>query len=133
MLLTTKGRYAVMAIIEIADDKSNQPISLLTIAQKQDISLSYLEQIFVQLKKAGIVKALRGPGGGYILAKPHHEITIAEVIKATGESIKMTRCSDEKKACMVTGVKCKTHQLWHGLENKIFEYLNSISLQDICK
>lgn len=133
MLLTTKGRYAVMAVIEIAGNDSSCPISLSSIAEKQDISLSYLEQIFMQLKSAGIVKAVRGPGGGYILAKPRNEITIAEVIKATGESMKMTRCNSEKKSCNISGAKCKTHHLWRGLENKIYEYLNSISLDDICK
>lgn len=133
MLLTTKGRYAVMAVIEIADNKESKPVSLYSISQKQDISLSYLEQIFMQLKNAGIVKPVRGPGGGYILAKPNDEINIAQIIKATGESIKMTRCTNEKKSCNISGVKCKTHHLWHGLENKIYEYLDSIRISDICK
>jgi Rrf2 family transcriptional regulator, iron-sulfur cluster assembly transcription factor len=131
MILTTKARYAVMAVIEIADEKNNQPVSLLTISQKQEISLSYLEQIFSRLKKSGVVKSVKGPGGGYILAKKREEITIAEIIKAIGESIKMTRCGDIKKSCVTSGVKCKTHHLWHGLENKIYDYLNSISLQDL--
>jgi Rrf2 family iron-sulfur cluster assembly transcriptional regulator len=133
MLLTTKGRYAVMAVIEIAGNDSTKPIALSAIAQTQDISLSYLEQIFMQLKNAGIVKAIRGPGGGYVLARPSNEITIADIIKATGESIKMTRCSDQKKSCNISGVKCKTHHLWRGLEDNIYAYLNSITLNDICK
>lgn len=133
MLLTTKGRYAVMAVIEIAGNGSAKPISLSAIAETQDISLSYLEQIFMQLKNAGIVKAIRGPGGGYILARSGNEITIADIIKATGESIKMTRCSDQKKSCNISGVKCKTHHLWRGLEDNIYGYLNSITLADICK
>lgn len=131
MILTTKARYAVMAVIEIADEKENRPVSLLTISKKQDISLSYLEQIFMCLKKAQIVKSVKGPGGGYILAKNRHEITVAEIIKAIGESIKMTRCGDVKKSCVVSGAKCKTHHLWHGLENKIYEYLNSVNIGDI--
>jgi Rrf2 family iron-sulfur cluster assembly transcriptional regulator len=133
MLLTTKGRYAVMAVIEIAGNDSAKPISLSAIAETQDISLSYLEQIFMQLKNAGIVKAIRGPGGGYILARSGNEITIADIIKATGESIKMTRCSDQKKSCNISGIKCKTHHLWRGLEDNIYAYLNSITLNDICK
>ncbi len=133
MILTTKARYAVMAVIEIADSKQDQPVSLITISQKQDISLSYLEQIFACLKKAGIVRSIKGPGGGYSLNKNHQQITVAEIIRAIGEPIKMTRCGDDKKGCVVVTTKCKTHHLWRGLENKIYEYLNSISLQDICK
>lgn len=133
MILTTKGRYAVMAVIEIADSTNNQPVSLLTISQQQKISLSYLEQIFSCLKKSGIVESVKGPGGGYILRKNHQEITIAEIIKAIGEPIKMTRCSTSKKGCVTVSSKCKTHHIWHGLENKIYEYLNSISLSNLCK
>jgi Rrf2 family iron-sulfur cluster assembly transcriptional regulator len=131
MILTTKGRYAVMAVIEIAENKSNEPVSLLEISKRQKISLSYLEQIFARLKKSGIVKSIKGPGGGYILAKNRKEITVAKIIKAIGESIKMTRCASEKKSCLNISVKCKTHHIWHGLENKIYEYLDSISLQDL--
>lgn len=131
MILTTKGRYAVMAVIEIADGENNQPISLLTISKRQKISLSYLEQIFAYLRKSGIVNSVKGPGGGYVLGRNKNEITIAEIIKAIGEPIKMTRCSNVQKSCVNSGVKCKTHHLWHGLENKIYEYLNSISLQDL--
>jgi Rrf2 family iron-sulfur cluster assembly transcriptional regulator len=133
MILTTKARYAVMAIIEIADSDSTRPTSLSLISQKQDISLSYLEQIFACLKNAGIVRSIKGPGGGYVLGKEHHEITVAEIIRAIGEPIKMTRCMDDKKGCMTVTTKCKTHHLWRGLENNIYDYLNSISLQDICK
>lgn len=132
MILTTKGRYATMAVIEIADNNSGNPVSLLTISQRQKISLSYLEQIFSSLKKSGIVKSVKGPGGGYLLGKNLDEITVAEIIKAIGEPIKMTRCTKLQKSC-VGSSKCKTHHLWHGLENKIYEYLNSISLKDICK
>ena len=97
MILTTKGRYAAMAVIEIADDKSGNPVSLLTISQRQKISLSYLEQIFSGLKKSGIVKSVKGPGGGYLLGKNRDEITVAEIIKAIGEPIKMTRCTKVQK------------------------------------
>ena len=133
MILTTKARYAVMAIIDIADSKSAQPTALVTISERQKISLSYLEQIFSRLRKAGLVESVKGPGGGYVLSKNTKEITIDEIIKAMGEPIKMTRCGNVKKSCVSTNSKCKTHNLWNGLENKIYEYLNSISLADICK
>ncbi len=131
MILTAKCRYAVMAIIEISDDKTNQPVSLLTISEKQKISLSYLEQIFARLKKSGIVTSSKGPGGGYILAKNRNEITIAEIIKSIGDPIKMTRCNNSKKGCVTKSAKCKTHHLWHGLENRIYEYLDSVSLETL--
>jgi Rrf2 family iron-sulfur cluster assembly transcriptional regulator len=119
--------------MEIGENNSDQPISLTTISKRQKISLSYLEQIFSRLKKAGIVKSSKGPGGGYILAKNREEITIAEIIKAIGEPIKMTRCNNAKSGCINNKIKCKTHHLWSGLENKIFDYLNSVSLQSLCK
>jgi len=131
MILTTKCRYAVIAVIELSENKSALPVSLATISQKQEISLSYLEQIFTRLKKAGIVNSVKGPGGGYVLGKEAKEITIAEIIKAVGEPMKMTRCSIKQKSCLTSNSKCKTHHLWHGLENKIYEYFNSISLGDV--
>jgi Rrf2 family iron-sulfur cluster assembly transcriptional regulator len=130
MILTTKARYAVIAVLEISDAKG-QAISLLTISKRHQISLSYLEQIFAALKKSGIVCAIKGPGGGYILGKNRDEITVAQIVKAIGEPIKMTRCKVESKGCVNSGVKCKTHHLWHGLENKIYDYLDSISLQNL--
>jgi Rrf2 family iron-sulfur cluster assembly transcriptional regulator len=131
MILTTRGRYAVMAVIEIADAKTNQPVSLTVISEKQKISLSYLEQIFSRLKKAGIVKSVKGPGGGYILGDNRKKITIAKIIKATGEPMKMTACATENKSCINKSGKCKTHKIWCGLEHKIYEYLDSISLQGL--
>lgn len=131
MILTTKARYAVMAVIEIASNKTEAPTSLVTISQSQDISLSYLEQIFARLRKAEIVESVKGAKGGYILGKKHGEITVAQIIKAIGEPIKMTRCATKNKGCMKSATKCKTHHLWQGLENKIYEYLDSISLNKL--
>lgn len=131
MILTTKARYAVMAVIEIASQPENKPVTLMHISKNQNISLSYLEQIFVHLKKYQIVNSHRGPGGGYVLAKSKSDINIADIIKAIEEPIKMTRCSIELKGCMVNKTKCKTHHLWQGLENKIYDYLNSISIDKI--
>lgn len=141
MILTTKGRYAVIAIIELAESSCNKPLTLATIAKKQKISLSYLEQIFSKLRKAGLVRSVKGPGGGYILAKSKINITIADIIRAIGENIKMTRCSSNKKSCIASltkngsgnaQIKCKTHGLWRGLENRIYAYLGSVSISDIC-
>jgi Rrf2 family iron-sulfur cluster assembly transcriptional regulator len=133
MILTTKTRYAVMAVIEIADSKTERPVALTKISEQQKISLSYLEQIFSQLKKSGIVISVKGPGGGYVLGKNYDKITIAQIIKAIGEPIKMTRCNPVDKSCLNNShTKCRTHHLWLGLENKIYEYLNSISLDKIC-
>ncbi len=130
MILTTKARYAVMAVIEISEEKNSQPISLQTISDKQKISLSYLEQIFACLKKDGIVASVKGPGGGYVLGKKREEITVADIIKAIGEHVKMTRCST-KEGCVKVSSKCKTHHLWRGLENKIYEYLDSVPLSSL--
>ena len=130
MILTTKARYAVMAVIEISEEKNSQPISLQVISEKQKISLSYLEQIFACLKKDGIVASVKGPGGGYVLGKKREEITVADIIKAIGEHVKMTRCST-KEGCVKVSSKCKTHHLWRGLENKIYEYLDSVSLSSL--
>lgn len=131
MILTTKARYAVMAVIEIASQPDNKPINLMHISKNQNISLSYLEQIFVHLKKYQIVNSHRGPGGGYVLAKNKSEINVADIIKAIEEPIKMTRCSTEIKGCMTNKTKCKTHHLWQGLEHKIYDYLNSITIDKI--
>lgn len=119
-----------MAVIEIAEHEKTQAVSLQNISDKQKISLSYLEQIFSRLKKAGIVDSIKGPGGGYILAKNAEEISVADIIKAIGESVKMTRCST-KEGCVKVSSKCKTHHLWRGLENRIYEYLESIPLSSL--
>lgn len=143
MILTTKGKYAVMAVIDLIDEGKNlgckkNPVSLLSISQRQNISLSYLEQIFTNLRKADIVSSIKGPGGGYVLKKPAEKITVFEIIKATGENIKMTNCGNKALDSCSFGTKklnakCKTHHLWNGLEKTIQNYLNSISLFDICK
>jgi Rrf2 family iron-sulfur cluster assembly transcriptional regulator len=133
MMLTTKGRYAVMAMVDIALHSDGKAISLQDIALRQNIALNYLEQIFVKLKKDGLVTSLRGPGGGYLLSKNAEVIKIADIIIAADESIKITRCSDaELSGCMHDKTRCLTHDLWEGLGNHIFGYLRSVSLADIC-
>jgi len=131
MILTTKARYAVMAVIEIASQSEKKPLSLGEISKSQKISLSYLEQIFTFLRKREIVNAIKGPGGGYILAKNKHEITISDIIKAIDEPVKMTRCASQQAGCMNNKTKCKTHHLWRGLEDRIYDYLNSITLEKL--
>jgi len=137
MMLTTKGRYAVMALADMAVqqrflDTDVRAISLAEIASRQHITVAYLEQIFCKLKNAGIVRSQRGPGGGYIFARNTAEIKISEIITAAEEQVKMTRCGDEGKTpCTSGGSKCITHDLWDGLSNAIDGYLNSITLADI--
>jgi Rrf2 family iron-sulfur cluster assembly transcriptional regulator len=134
MNLTTKGRYAVMAMVDLAMNSSSEPVVLADIATRQDIAISYLEQIFMHLRKAGLVNSVRGPGGGYILTVKPEEMRISDIVIAV-ESIKMTRCGSEKKeGCMQSQnkAKCMTHDLWDGLANKIHEYLRSVTLADIC-
>jgi len=134
MLLSTKGRYAVMAMVDLAIAKSDKPVTLAGIAERQEIPLAYLEQIFAKLKKRGIVKSVRGPGGGYQLAKSAHETMIAEIVMASDESLKMTRCnSGSHEGCMAPKTRCLTHDLWEGLGYQIFHYLRSISLADVCE
>lgn len=139
MILTTKGRYAVMAIIDLhetTNEDGSLPISLLSISKRQDISLSYLEQIFANLRRQGIVKSIKGPGGGYILGKNAKEISVSEIILATGEKVKMTACKNSGGGCDLARKngqdKCKTHDLWFGLEQNIHQYLGSLSVFDIC-
>jgi Rrf2 family iron-sulfur cluster assembly transcriptional regulator len=133
MMLTTKGRYAVMALVDLATHGKEKPVVLAEIAERQEIALTYLEQIFSKLKKDGIVHAFRGPGGGYKLTKPAAETWISDIIVAVDEPIKMTRCNhDPSKGCLSTKARCLTHDLWDGLGNQIFGYLRSVSLEDVC-
>jgi Rrf2 family iron-sulfur cluster assembly transcriptional regulator len=131
MLLTTKGRYAVMAIVDLAQQEPNKPAKMLDIAKRQDISANYLEQIFNKLKKANILTAQKGPGGGYKLTNSSNKIYVSEIIKAVEEPIKFTRC-DHKTTCTESRKKCQTHILWKSLENQIQKHLSNISIEDIC-
>lgn len=129
MRLTTKGRYAVTAMLDLAIHHGNGPISLADIAQRQGISLSYLEQLFSRLRRRSLVSSVRGPGGGYNLARTAAEIHVAEVIAAVDENVDTTRCGGAHN-CQNNG-PCLTHDLWHDLSARIYEYLNCISLQDL--
>ncbi len=134
MMLTTKGRYAIMAMAYMGRSNSlKKPCTLQEISDNQKISISYLEQIFAKLRKDGIVVAIKGPGGGYILSKPSKDIYLSEIISAANESIKMTKCDSHLEGgCTNKGVKCITHNLWDGLTKHIDQYFRSISLEDLC-
>lgn len=134
MILTTKGRYAVLAALYIAKFGEERSIPLFEISQFQNISLNYLEQIFAKLKKEGIVTSVRGPGGGYKLTKSPEEIDIHKITKAVEEEIKITQCGNsKKKACLPKSVKCMAHDLWNSLEDNITDFLESMTLADVIK
>jgi len=127
--LTTKGRYAVTAMLDLAYHGEKKPVTLTDIAKRQNISLSYLEQLFARLRKAGMVEGVRGPGGGYQLSRDVSQINIAEIVSAVDETIDSTRCGG-KGDCQ-NAQPCLTHDLWMGLSEQIRAYLSTISLQDL--
>jgi len=129
MRLTTKGRFAVTAMVDLAKRGGQAPVTLSGISERQKISLSYLEQLFGKLRRNKIVESVRGPGGGYYLARPSNLISIAEIVTAVDEPLDATKCGgqgnchDERQ--------CVTHNLWIGLNKKIYDYLASVTLQDL--
>src|SRR6185295_10336562 len=125
MRLSTKGRYAVMAMADLArrECDPSRAVALADIATRQEISLSYLEQLFARLRRKGLVQSARGPGGGYRLARTAAETTIADIIHAVDEPLRATRCSAQGKGCMLKGERCLTHDLWDGLGERIEDYL----------
>ena len=134
MKLTSKGRFAVMSLVDIAiNSVGNNPVSLSEISSRQNISLPFLEQIFISLKKSGIVKSVRGPSGGYTFAKSPDFIKIYDVIKAIDEDLKIMRCNGVDYGCVPNKkkTKCLTHNLWNKLSNHIFFFLSSISINDV--
>jgi Rrf2 family transcriptional regulator, iron-sulfur cluster assembly transcription factor len=127
--LTTKGRYAVTAMLDLAFHGNNRVVTLNDIAARQRISVSYLEQLFARLRRAGFVQGVRGPGGGYQLRKPANAISVADIISAVNEQIDATRCGG--KANCHENHACLTHDLWMGLSEQIEDYLSQITLQDV--
>jgi Rrf2 family iron-sulfur cluster assembly transcriptional regulator len=130
MRLTTKGRFAVTAMIDLGLRQSAGPVTLAAISQRQQISLSYLEQLFGKLRRNSLVESTRGPGGGYMLARAPSDITVAEIISSVDEPIDATQCGG-KENCLGEGARCMTHELWASLNVKMVEFLDSISLQKL--
>jgi len=129
MRLTTKGRFAVTAMLDLALRNKQAPVTLAGIGVRQSISLSYLEQLFGKLRRHALVESVRGPGGGYRLARPSDKVSVADIILAVDEPLDATQCGgmencQEEKRCM-------THNLWATLNDKLYDYLNSVSLQDL--
>lgn len=129
MKLTSKGRYAVTAMLDVTIHASYGPVSLADISERQGISLSYLEQLFSKLRKHGLVNSIRGPGGGYRLGKCSAEIAVADVISAVNESVDATKC--QGKGNCQGGEQCLTHSLWEGLSERIEEFLKNITLAEL--
>lgn len=129
MRLTSKGRYAVTAMLDVALHSQEGPVPLADISERQGISLSYLEQLFSRLRKHGLVASVRGPGGGYLLGKDMSDIAVGTVITAVDESVDATRCQD-KEGCQ-GGERCLTHTLWRDLSERISEFLNNITLAEL--
>jgi len=134
MKLTTKGRYAVMAMADLASYQNGKPVSLIDISLRQNISLSYLEQLFSKLKNEKLVKSVRGASGGYVLEKNPKDIKISNIIFAVDEQVKTLNCKREsKKGCNGRTTKCITHNLWDELEQHINRFFDNVSLNDLLK
>ena len=134
MRLSTKGRYAVMAMVDLAQHAGAGPVCLSDIAERQEISLSYLEQLFAKLRRGGLVKSVRGPGGGYLLAHERDATRISDIILAVDEPIQAIRCRPGATlGCRGDRSRCLTHDLWEELSNQIHLYLSSVSLGDVCE
>ena len=132
MKLTSKGRYAVMAMADLAKSNVNEPTSLTEISLRQGISIAYLEQLFLKLRKNHLVQSSRGPSGGYVLSKPPGEIKLLSIISAVDEKIKTVKCKKEsKKGCNGKSIKCITHNLWDDLEAHINKFFENNTLNDI--
>jgi len=131
MELNTKGRYAVMAMADLASQPATEAIPLPAIAERQQISIAYLEQIFIRLRRAGLVESARGRSGGYRLSRPATAIVVAEIMSAVEEDTRMTRCRGEDGAPCLPGHRCLTHNLWEALGAQIEGFLGRVTLQDV--
>jgi Rrf2 family iron-sulfur cluster assembly transcriptional regulator len=131
MHLSTKGRYAVMAMTDLAGRAGDRATALAEIAERQQISLAYLEQLFSRLRRRGLVTSSRGPGGGYRLARPADQLSVADVVTAVDEPLKAIRCGGGEAGCMKGGARCLTHDLWEETGRQIQSYFASISLADV--
>ena len=134
MKMSAKGRYAVMALADLAAQDRPGPVTLYDIAERQDISLSYLEQLFAKLRRHELVKSVRGPGGGYLLGRDPSEMAIADIVLAVDEPLEGTRCTpNQPLGCRASTERCLTHDLWEELGNQMYHYLRSVTLEDVIK
>ena len=131
MRLTTKGRFAVTAMIDLALRQSNGPVTLAAISQRQQISLSYLEQLFGKLRRHKLVDSVRGPGGGYCIARPLEEVRVADIIRAVDEQLDATQCGGRENCH--DEHRCMTHDLWTTLNIKMYEYLSSVTMAELVR
>jgi len=131
MQLSTKGRYAVMAMADLAAQELGRATPLARIAERQQISRPYLEQLFARLRREGLVRSVRGPGGGYRLARAPADLSVADVVTAVDEPLKATRCAGHGAGCMKGGARCLTHDLWAETGRQIHDYLSAVSLADV--
>lgn len=131
MQLSTRGRYAVMAMADLAGQPNAHAVPLAAIAERQQISQPYLEQLFARLRREGLVRSVRGRGGGYALGRPAADLSVAEVVAAVGEPLKATRCAGLGPGCMPGGARCLTHALWEETGRRIQDYLAAVSLADV--
>ena len=131
MKMSTKGRYAVMALVDIGGQSADRPVALAEIAERQDISQEYLEQLFGKLRRAGLVTSSRGPGGGYVLAKPAANIQVSDIVLAVDEELRVTRCEGDAVEGCVLGHQCNAHDLWSSLGRQMMYFLESVSLEDV--
>jgi len=132
MRLTSKGRYGVSAMVDLnKHGAEQQPVTLAAISERQFISLSYLEQLFRALRSGGLVRSIRGPGGGYLLTRPASEISVADVIRAVNEPIRTTMCENAIRGCH-RGKRCDTHQLWDAMGQYIYRFLDAVTIQMVC-
>jgi len=132
MRLTSKGRYAVSAMVDLIKHQDEGPVNLAAISERQFISLSYLEQLFRHLRESGLVKSVRGPGGGYLLNRDAADITVADAMRAVDEQIQATRCANSLRGCH-RGHRCDTHELWGALGQHIYRFLDVVTLKDVCE
>ena len=131
MQMSTRGRYAVMAMTELAGQADARAVSLAIIADRQQISKPYLEQLFSAMRKRGLVISVRGPGGGYRLARPASDLSVADVVSAVDEPLRATRCTTGGTGCMKGGARCLTHDLWEETGRQVRDYLSGVTLADV--
>lgn len=131
MRITTKGRYGLRAVINLAMATHNRPVAISLIANEENVSSEFLEQIFYKLKKAGIIRSVRGPGGGFVLERKPRQVTVKDILDAVGETRGLTPCTLRRRTLCERPDPCPAHEVWEGLQERISDYLTSVTLQDI--